>query len=468
MTSILSAVTQFTMQSSFEIDLGWLANFVKIIIEGVGIVGWGVIVFTLILKAITTPFDIYQRVKMRKQTLVMRSMQADLEKLQKQYANDKDAYSRKMLELQKKNGIGLLSSCLPMIISFVILIFAVTAFQSYANYANLSMYQGMAQSYNAAVLEYAPDAQDQSTITVTDYTDESSQAARVRIESSSEKCYLYYTCSKEEYESDPLKADKFYYILIDKFYTEQKDAGFRDEISAFIAEFTGKPASEANSEEIALACNAWFKNEGAKAAAEHFRTTENPGFLWIKNVWYPDVSYKHPIQDYEDFISSISADIYDDKGAEKTLSDVFREDQYNDMTALLYEEKEQANGYYILIILTIALMVLSQLIMMKSQKETNQYQTVDGQGASMQKMMLFIMPLIYAITGFLWTAAFSIYIAVSSIFGIAITLISNLVLDRVFRKKEEEEIKARYTRTVPWKQDPEKAAKNGKKNKKKK
>ena len=182
------------MQNSFNIDLGWLANFVKIIIEGVGVVGWGVIVFTLILKAVTTPFDIYQRVKMRKQTLVMRSMQEDLEKLQKQYANDKDAYSRKMLELQKKNGISLFSACLPMIISFAILIIAVTAFQSYANYANLSMYQGMAQSYNAAVLEYAPETQDPSTVTVTDYTDEVSGEARVRVESSADGCYLYYTC----------------------------------------------------------------------------------------------------------------------------------------------------------------------------------------------------------------------------------------------------------------------------------
>ncbi len=453
------------MQNSFSIDLGWLANFVKIIIEGVGIVGWGVIVFTLILKAITTPFDIYQRVKMRKQTLIMRSMQDDLEKLQKQYANDKDAYSRKMLELQKKNGIGLFSACLPMIISFVILIFAVTAFQSYANYANLSMYQGMAQSYNAAVLAYAPDAQSAETVTVSEYLDEASGATRVRVESSAADCYLYYTCAKEDYEKDPATAEKYYYILIDKFYTEQSDAAFKQEVGAFLAEYTGKAAGTETDEELALGCNAWFKNEGAKAAAEHFRTTENPGFLWIKNVWYPDVSYKHPIQDYAGFISSISADIVDAYGRESTIAEVFPEAQYNDMTALLGEEKEQANGYYILIILTIGLMVLSQLIMMKSQKESNKYQTVDGQGAATQKMMLFIMPLIYAITGFLWTAAFSIYIAVSSIFGIVITLISNLVLDRVFRKKEEEAIKARYTRTVPWKTD---AGQNGKKDKKKK
>ena len=71
------------LESGYEIGLNWLGKFAMVIIEGVGIIGLGIIVFTLVLKAITLPFDIYQRVKMRKQTLIMRSMQDDLEKLQK-------------------------------------------------------------------------------------------------------------------------------------------------------------------------------------------------------------------------------------------------------------------------------------------------------------------------------------------------------------------------------------------------
>ena len=94
-------------------------------------------------------------------------------------------------------------------------------------------------------------------------------------------------------------------------------------------------------------------------------------------------------------------------------------------------------------------MVLQQFIMMKSQKESNQYQTVDGQGARTQKVMMVVLPLIYAITGLMWTAAFSIYIAVSSIVGILTTLIANFFIDRSFRKKEEKELIAKYQRKVP-------------------
>ena len=101
------------LEEGFYIGLNWLGQVVRAIIEWVGPVGLGVIVFTLILKLITTPFDIYQRIKMRKQSLIMRDMKDDLDKLQKQYANDKQTYSMKMMELQKKNGYSMFGACLP-------------------------------------------------------------------------------------------------------------------------------------------------------------------------------------------------------------------------------------------------------------------------------------------------------------------------------------------------------------------
>lgn len=433
------------LQQNFEIALNWLGKFIRIIIEGVGGVGIGVIVFTLVLKAITTPFDIYQRVSMRKQTLVMRNMQSELEKLQKQYANDKNTYSQKMMELQKKNGYSMLGACLPMIISLVILIVAVTSFQSYSQYANLSMYQSMAKSYNAAILEYAPDAQDSSTITREDYEEGGIQ--RVRVTSSAATSYIYYT-----YAKDDETGRRNYTIDLDKFRANQSA-----ESKAFVTEYIAQKAEEGITVTEDEGCREWFRNEGAKAAAEEFRNLSNPGFLWIKNVWYPDVSYQHPIQSYNSFTSSISSKITDDYGNTKAkIGDIFDEESYNSLTRHLDEEKSTPNGYFILIVLTIGLMVLSQFIMMKSQKEQSQFQTVDGQGAQTQKIMMIVMPLIYAITGFLWTAAFSIYIAVSSIFGIVISLLTNLILGRIFNKKEEEALKARYTRTVPWKKPEDK------------
>ena len=92
---------------------------IRILIESAGVIGLGIIVFTLILRAIVLPIDIFQRIKMRKQSLIMKQMKPELEKLQQQYKNDNQTYSRKMMELYKKNGYSIFGACLPMIVSMV-------------------------------------------------------------------------------------------------------------------------------------------------------------------------------------------------------------------------------------------------------------------------------------------------------------------------------------------------------------
>lgn len=448
--NILAVGFQF-LQEGFFIDLNWLGQFVKIIIEGVGVVGIGVVVFTLILKAITTPFDIYQRVKMRKQTLIMRGMKEDLEKLQKQYANDKQTYQMKMMEQQKKNGYNPFGACLPMIISIVILIVAVWGFNSYSQYANLSMYEQMAHSYNEAIKVYAVDGVDYAQDDVIGWENGDPHISenieytlivdgditRMQVKSVEDGIYIYY-----QYALSETNAEREYFIDVDKLYTNQQNAEIKEKIQSEIDAGT----------EVNVACANYFREIGADAAAEWFRSQNNPGFLWIKNVWFPDVSYKHPIQEYSSFISSFNKKIVVGE-TEKSISEVLTESDYEYLTANLAEEKEQANGYYIMIILTIGLMVLSQFLSMKSQKESNQFQTVDGNGARTQKIMMIAMPLIYAVTGFAWTAAFSIYIAVSSMISILVTLLSNLIIGRIFKKKEEAEIMQKYTRSLPWQQD---------------
>ena len=95
-------------------------------------------------------------------------------------------------------------------------------------------------------------------------------------------------------------------------------------------------------------------------------------------------------------------------------------------------------------------MILSQLVTMKSNKETNKYQTVDGRGARTQKIMLVMMPLIYAVFAFMMSAAFSIYMVVSSIMAILVTVVSNLIIGKIFNTKEEKQFKKEHSRTLPW------------------
>jgi len=479
--SLLGSVTINVLEYGYKIGLDWLGKFAQAIIEGCGIIGLGIIVFTIVLKAITLPFDIYQRVKMRKQTLIMRQMQPELEKLQKQYANDKTMYNQKMMELYKKNGYSMLGACLPMIISLVILIVAFQVFRTYSQYANLKMYVNMSEQYNAAVLEHAPNGKDfhlpvegqendELTITWVQNFDTTEKVEYIE----DGIVYTYYTQDLTEGEEtvrhkflrvhaqDESKFISYMYSL-DAVSTRSYDVDserLKNVMGDEFIQFTVDEEGNAVSEE--LACKNVVKKIGATAAAEWYRKND-AHFLWVKNIWYPDVSYQHPIQNYKGFSSNFkNVKVTYPDGTKKDLLNEIDRGSYENLVSELQAETKSPNGYFILIILSIGLMVLSQFISMRSQKETNKYQTVDGSGATSQKMMLIIMPIIYAIFAFMYSAAFSIYMTMSSAISIIITLLSNLIIGRIFKKKEEAALKEKYTRTLPW-QKKEDAGKKKKK-----
>lgn len=108
-------------------------EFLKGILDGIntlfGNYGWSIIVFTLLVKLVLLPFDYKSRVGMRKTTRIQPQVAA----LQKKYANDKDKLNAKMAELYKKEGVNPLSSCLPMLLTFPILIAMFNAMRMVAN-----------------------------------------------------------------------------------------------------------------------------------------------------------------------------------------------------------------------------------------------------------------------------------------------------------------------------------------------
>ena len=91
----LLAVTFFGKLHSINLD--WIGNFIDWLVNKTGSVGIAIILFSLTLKLITLPFDVYQRISMRKQNNKMKQNQAQMEKLQKQYANDKEKYNQKVM-----------------------------------------------------------------------------------------------------------------------------------------------------------------------------------------------------------------------------------------------------------------------------------------------------------------------------------------------------------------------------------
>ena len=142
---------------TYDISLNGIGKLIRWLIGGVGSVGVGIILFSLFLKVIVMPFDVYQRISMRKQNIKMKENQAKMEKLQKQYANDKEMYNKKLMEMYKANGISMFSSCLPMILSLVIFIVAINAFNAYSQYAAIENYNHMVKAYNANLTGYTAE-----------------------------------------------------------------------------------------------------------------------------------------------------------------------------------------------------------------------------------------------------------------------------------------------------------------------
>ena len=82
---------------TFDVYLNWIGKIIRWLVSGVGIVGIGIIIFSIVLRAVVLPLDIYQRITMSKQNLKMQANKDKMEKLQKQYANDKEMYNRKLM-----------------------------------------------------------------------------------------------------------------------------------------------------------------------------------------------------------------------------------------------------------------------------------------------------------------------------------------------------------------------------------
>lgn len=91
--------------------------------------GWTIILFTLLIELILLPFDYKSRKSMRR----MEKVNPQLQALQKKYADDKEKLQKKQAELYKKEKINPLGSCLPLLLTFPILIIIFGAMRNVAN-----------------------------------------------------------------------------------------------------------------------------------------------------------------------------------------------------------------------------------------------------------------------------------------------------------------------------------------------
>lgn len=396
--NLLESEVQITFYSALgNVPLTGLTKFVSNVINFFsfgGFIAIGILIFSLLLKIIPLPFDIYSRISNKKNAIKMEKMRPELERLQKQYANNKELYNQKMMALQKKEGYSPFAACLPTLFTLVFFIIVITAFNQYSSYTKVDTFNNMANAYNYSVI-------------------------------SSDK-----TVVKDE--NDAIIKD--YGVSLSK---EEVDNILNDKDSSLIKIFV----LSGDQEEV-------IKKAQDDAADSYFENSKKSEFLWIKNIWVEDLPWKKAFiskQDYEKIFTY-------SKGCKSTTisnSEIKSETAYELLTGSpkLDEVKNSRNGYLILVVLSIGLMLLSQLVMNKTQKTQLELQSVDGangQAAQTTKMMTWMMPIMFGFFAFMYSASFSLYLVVSTLFSTGSTVLINKIVEKKFKKQAEVDAENEY------------------------
>lgn len=94
--------------------LGWIMRFIYEFIQNYG---FTLIIFTVLVRMLMFPLS----VKQQKSSAKMQLFQPKIQKLQKQYKNDKQRLQEETMKLYEQEGYNPMSSCLPLLINMIVL-----------------------------------------------------------------------------------------------------------------------------------------------------------------------------------------------------------------------------------------------------------------------------------------------------------------------------------------------------------
>lgn len=368
------------------------------------IVNYGarVVVFTVLLKLLLSPLDIFQRVKARKNQKITERLKPEMEKLKKQYP-DPSAFSQKQMQLNRKEGYSYMSACLPAIATMVIFITLLVSLNKISRYMNFKEY------YETYTVYSIVQTETRNTLIYSELSD----------------------AEKAAYDI----ADEAGKIAIRDAFMEGLDVTNPDDL-----------ATNNRIENGAVAA-------GQEAVVEYY-ATHRVRFIWVKNIWSPDVPWRTAVLSEKDWKTNVGdyakkpsmAGIDEAQhraavGAYGTVTEGLRHSKYN-----------EANGYLILPILALALSIGQQLLTRRQQKQTGQADAggMGGMGSTM-KIMTWIMPLMIGVFSLTYTAAFAVYLVVNYSVTMLITLTANFIFwmtDRKEKHKLETEVQ-KYGRPDP-------------------
>lgn len=96
------------------IPFGYVLKLAYMMVKNYGV---ALFLFTVVINLIMLP----SRIKQQKESGKMANLRPKLEQIQKKYANNRDKLNEAQMELYSENGVSPMGSCLPMIVTYIVL-----------------------------------------------------------------------------------------------------------------------------------------------------------------------------------------------------------------------------------------------------------------------------------------------------------------------------------------------------------
>ena len=420
--------------------------------DGIGFYALRIILLTVCLKLILSPLDFFQRYKMRKNQLITMRLKPQMEKLEKAYGNNPKVLQQKQAELNKREGMSYLASCLPMIVTLVVFMWLWSAMRTNAEYKQFYNYAQIYERYDDAYVQaFGADENgaawyDDATAGLrADYGDEfviafdEAYAGEAAAGGADVKTSAYVAAISNASVTASAEFTTDYFAYYASMYAD----AFDNYVSGHDSADGGVYAEARTFARLSAAdrvASGYCVSEAQSAAYDYFDGVgayEGDGyaydsFLWIRDIWSPDTPWSSSIaEDGSDFISRVGT--YATDPSRSGLSEEMLEAMVGSydtvMARILESDKTGVNGYMVLPILAVALNILSQLIMRRQQKKSGQDAQL-GQNKGCMTAMVFLMPLLMAYFAFIYCAAFTLYMVVNS----SMSLLINLVTSAITRK----------------------------------
>lgn len=125
----------------------FMAKFLMYLNSSIGNFGWTVVVFTVVLKVVLSPFDFWQKHITRKNAKIMERIKPRLDDIKEKCGDDKARYNQEQMALFKREKYSTFGACLPSLLTLVVFFVVFSGFSQMVAFKNGQVYERAQSTY---------------------------------------------------------------------------------------------------------------------------------------------------------------------------------------------------------------------------------------------------------------------------------------------------------------------------------